>query len=464
MNRELFASQGEIYAIDTIRDVLREENYGQLYRQVTNGNLIAPDVQRARVELRLLPARERELLELLALGEANIASLDNSPLNKLFVVLIESGLARYDADTQTLRTDGWVLIPALGGYLMSGTPAPYTTKSGSVGASAYIGSDSLLLAAALSSSHGRRILDLGCGAGLQGLLAARGAREAVLTDIDELSLRFSELNARLNDVDHELSIRCGSFYEPVVGERFDTIVVLPPYVPSVSQSGTSPTVDGGPDGLAFIRPLLRGAAEHLTDGGEFIAICQLLCDANGPLLLREIDDLATELEVRISVSNWHPLQPYALELASRLCAHGALTDVRTLMDRYLKSLRGFGITGTCTADIRAVRKARGLRTDTRVIGRAPRVTANSVPIITEGHAIERIGEMDIFSLTNGTKIALNLPTGALVRATDGLRNIREIVSLGWNLIDAAPTTQSDLEDQALERFMELEASGLVTWS
>ena len=55
-------------AAQALRELLSSEGYVQLYRHVGRGALVALDPARARAAVRQLPARERFLLELLALG------------------------------------------------------------------------------------------------------------------------------------------------------------------------------------------------------------------------------------------------------------------------------------------------------------------------------------------------------------------------------------------------------------
>lgn len=452
----------ESTAARVLGSFLRSESYAQLYRHVAGNQLIAADVARSRAVVERMAPRERFILELLALGKADLHDPPPNECHAVIDALSNAGLITFDGARRSVSTTDWIVIPALGGYLMSGVPAPYKVAH-QVGASAYVGTDSLFLAAAMAGASGGRVLDLGCGSGLQGLLAARGASEAVLTDVDEHSLTLSALNAVINDVSHPVSIRRGSFYEPVRGERFDTIVVLPPYVPSVPDSGASQTVDGGRDGLEFIRPLLKQAGAHLTDDGQFIAICQLLCDDDGPLLMRELHTLAPDLDVRVSLSNWHPLQPYALELATRLVAHGSSLDVRTLMNRYLSSLREVGVTGACTADLHAVRNAGSDPPVERHVGRAPRLRATSKPLRASGLVVDRSGPMDVITTSTGEQLALNKPTADLLIFCESNRPIHEIVSLAWSSHVSDDRLRADLEDQAIERFLELERAGLVSF-
>ena len=53
--------------------------------------------------------------------------------------------------------------------------------------------------------HGKRVLDCGCGTGILGIVAAkRGAAEVVGYDIDDWSVRNTQHNAELNDVEIEV--------------------------------------------------------------------------------------------------------------------------------------------------------------------------------------------------------------------------------------------------------------------
>lgn len=457
---EIFGlSTSQRKAARMLGDLVQVENFPQLYRQVSEGSLVASDFRRAQSAVRELPPRERFLLELFGLGVWTKTSPEFARITK---TLIDAQLVEWEPSTDLARTLGWVVVPVLGGHVMTGIPAHYQVAE-AIGASAYIGNDSIMLAAALGDARGRRVLDLGCGCGLQGLLAARGAKEVVLTDIDDFSLLMTRLNAVINNVEQTVSIRKGAYYEPVENDTFDTILVLPPYVPRVEGSATSLSVDGGPDGLAFLRTLLRGASAHLATEGELLAICQLLCNDNGPLILSELDDLCPELEVRISATNWHPLQPYALELSTRLTSHGAGPDVSTLLDRYLRSLRSFGVTGVCTADIRARRSCKAPKSAPRIVGNVPKVPASMVPKTTATISIAPLGDMASLE-HNGSQLVLNGPTASLLGITDGNTNIADIATLAWKLplIATDKARHSDLIDQAIERFIELERLGIVS--
>jgi methylase of polypeptide subunit release factors len=78
----------------------------------------------------------------------------------------------------------------------------------------------------------RRIIDIGCGSGAGGLFAASllpsGSRELILTDINPRALRYSRVNAALNDIAGVDTIESDLFAH--VAGPADLIVGNPPYL------------------------------------------------------------------------------------------------------------------------------------------------------------------------------------------------------------------------------------------
>jgi SAM-dependent methyltransferase len=139
-----------------------------------------------------------------------------------------------------------------------------------------VSSSTMLAAAHAPRVRARSALDVGTGAGLHALLAARHCDRVVATDFNPRACWMTELNARLNEID-KVETRVGSFFEPVEGERFDLVVVNPPYV-------ISPTVrflyrDGGFEGDGLCRKLLGELPDFLTDGGFATLQCNWIHDA-----------------------------------------------------------------------------------------------------------------------------------------------------------------------------------------
>src|SRR3989304_3953297 len=86
-----------------------------------------------------------------------------------------------------------------------------------------------LLAKALAVAPDAHVLDVGCGYGALGIVAATLAANGrvVMTDVNERAVDLAARNVRANAVPHA-EVRLGSLYEPVSGEGFEAILSNPP--------------------------------------------------------------------------------------------------------------------------------------------------------------------------------------------------------------------------------------------
>lgn len=111
-------------------------------------------------------------------------------------------------------------------------------------------------------------LDLGTGCGVQSLHLARHADRVVGTDVNARALELASLSAALSGT--TVDLRNGSLYEPVAGQRFDLIVSNPPFVmsPPSDEADTLTYRETNFTGDSLVETLVRGAAEHLTEGGS----------------------------------------------------------------------------------------------------------------------------------------------------------------------------------------------------
>jgi len=107
-------------------------------------------------------------------------------------------------------------------------------------------------------------LDLGCGCGIQSLLAARHADLVTATDINPRALELTKLNAELNGIAN-IEILSGSYFEPVSGRKFDLIVANLPYV--VTPHKKYIYRDPDQPGDESVRKMLHATPEYLNEGG-----------------------------------------------------------------------------------------------------------------------------------------------------------------------------------------------------
>ena len=143
-------------------------------------------------------------------------------------------------------------------------------------------------------------LDLGTGCGVIAMvLAHRGARRVVATDISERALMFARANARLNEYD-DIEFRRGDLFEPVAGECFDLILANPPFVITPRGNGEGARYeyrDGGMTGDELAAKVVREAPIHLAETGRLVCLAnwESRPEGDGLSRVRRWIDQAAEL-------------------------------------------------------------------------------------------------------------------------------------------------------------------------
>ena len=137
----------------------------------------------------------------------------------------------------------------------------------------------------LEGRQHKTILDLGTGTGCIAIsiLCESPSAHAVAVDLSPEAIITAQHNADRHGVDKRLSLRKGSWFEPLVaGEKFDLIVSNPPYINSAEIEGLSREVrdhdprlalDGGADGLDAYRVILGGVGAWLKPDG--VVLCEI---------------------------------------------------------------------------------------------------------------------------------------------------------------------------------------------
>jgi len=121
-----------------------------------------------------------------------------------------------------------------------------------------------------------RILDLCTGNGSLAVLAALAWPQARVdaTDLSADALAVARLNVGRHGVADRVRLRQGDGLAAADG-AYDLVLCNPPYVnrasmqalPAEYRAEPALALDGGDDGMDFIRPLLRDLPAHLTPGG-----------------------------------------------------------------------------------------------------------------------------------------------------------------------------------------------------
>ena len=143
-----------------------------------------------------------------------------------------------------------------------------------------IGHASTTLAQITLRPQAARALDLGTGCGVQLFHLLAHVRHVTATDLSERALGFARFNLLLNhrqlrldpqDLEARVSLRAGSLFEPVEGQRFDLLVSNPPFVitPRTGQDQEIFTYrDGGMAGDSLVRSLIEQVPGYLNPGGS----------------------------------------------------------------------------------------------------------------------------------------------------------------------------------------------------
>lgn len=127
-----------------------------------------------------------------------------------------------------------------------------------------------------------RILDLGTGSGNIAIALAQHLKYASVTavDISFDALALARHNAASQGVAHKINFVQADMMAFLKGEasldkQFDVMISNPPYIPTSQLEGLPRDVrqeprialDGGRDGLHFLRGLIASAHRHLREGG-----------------------------------------------------------------------------------------------------------------------------------------------------------------------------------------------------
>jgi len=98
------------------------------------------------------------------------------------------------------------------------------------------------------------VLDLGCGYGPVGIVAAvsNPNLHVVMVDVNERAVWLAKENVKRNSVEN-IEVRCGFLYEPVEEMKFDAVLCNPP----VSA------------GMQILLQIVFNAPRHLRDDGSF---------------------------------------------------------------------------------------------------------------------------------------------------------------------------------------------------
>lgn len=141
-----------------------------------------------------------------------------------------------------------------------------------------------------TASRAIRILDVGCGTGAGGVVAAReiapfSSYELTMTDINSRAIEFARINTRFAGIPAAFAL--GDTFAKVDGQ-FDIIVANPPYI--CDETKREYRHGGGALGLDLSLRICKEALTRLAPGGTFILY-------TGVAMVDDCDPLQSELDV-----------------------------------------------------------------------------------------------------------------------------------------------------------------------
>jgi release factor glutamine methyltransferase len=159
--------------------------------------------------------------------------------------------------------------------------------------------DSFLFAEYILREKGERVLDMGTGCGILGIVAGASAVSIIGVDINPCALRCTRENAKLNNLVGKFSLVQGDLFQPLKRDSdFDLILFNAPYLPvtrTESRSWLEHAWAGGKTGRQTIDRFIRESPNYLATGGRILLLQSSLSDVERTL--RSFTDKALEARV-----------------------------------------------------------------------------------------------------------------------------------------------------------------------
>jgi HemK-related putative methylase len=130
--------------------------------------------------------------------------------------------------------------------------------------------DSFLLAEQVKKYAKGKVLDMGCGSGIQGITASNNKNVIEVT--------FADINIdAITHLSNNIKLRVPSYHKHTnlfskINRKYDTIIFNPPYLPKDEMDKETLITTGGKEGYELLAKFLRQAKKYLSQDGIILIV------------------------------------------------------------------------------------------------------------------------------------------------------------------------------------------------
>ena len=121
------------------------------------------------------------------------------------------------------------------------------------------------------------VLEIGTGSGIGAVFAAQHSKHVIATDINPFAVRCAKINAILNNLQDRIDVRLGSMFEPVENEKFDLILIHPPFYMGKPTNWHETAFKGGEENHVC-HTFFSNVSKYLKPGGRVRMLWSTIAD------------------------------------------------------------------------------------------------------------------------------------------------------------------------------------------